>query len=409
MKFRLFILVLLGNISFTPAQEIATEKNWLNEIENSCDLVKPNMLSNHPLGIFISRINHNFKIRAAEKSSFSVDISSGNVMLPYVKSYQLTNPVDQLLAESVPWHIREFMFDLDKVPAKTKEFIADGVIRSYRFTFTLPISVHHELSFSLRSYSLDKGKYPFSILTSDASIEWFHSNIAGGEDPFSRRHYGFDQATIAYKDENNKTITIRNGDFIIPGVELTYFYYPKLNMNEKHKLYLNFGTHIGINTSRYNPVMDFGISSSAIKKIIVRNKNVLSVGVSSGALRQRLLEYGSRVNFSNQNYLCSIEGLVDYKKKLRNNNSISWGINYAFQNSYSKKGDYKHTVFTGERIKTHWQQTLYHTFKDLEGWNFICTYSVKQISYFVYLREDIKLDNAPDLQAGFGIKLSLKR
>ncbi|MGO4819242.1 alpha/beta hydrolase-fold protein [Flavobacterium sp. W22_SRS_FP1] len=44
----------------------------------------------------------------------------------------------------------------------------------------------------------------------------------------------------------------------------------------------------------------------------------------------------------------------------------------------------------------------------LEGWSFICSYSVKQFSYYVYIREDLKLDNAPDLQTGFGVKMSLK-
>jgi hypothetical protein len=48
-------------------------------------------------------------------------------------------------------------------------------------------------------------------------------------------------------------------------------------------------------------------------------------------------------------------------------------------------------------------------YESLEGWSFICTYSVKQFSYFVSIREDLRLDNAPDLQTGFGVKMSFKR
>ena len=408
MKYFLFIFFLFGINSLASAQSPLEELMNL-EIENTSDIIKPNLVSNHPLGMYISRINHNFKVRSPEKYSFSLDVSSGNVMLPYVKSYELTNPTDRKFAETFSWHDREFKFNLNTVPAQTKEFIADGVIRSYRFTFSVPLSVHHELSFSMRAYSLDSGKYPFSIFTSDETIEWFHSTIAGGEDPFSRRYYGLNKAKISYRDENYNVLSMNDGDFRIPGIEANYFYYPKMEMNKKHKIYLNFGAHVGINTSRYNPVIDLGISSSVIKKIIVRDKNILSIGLSAGALRQRFIQFGEIVNISNQTFLNSFEGLIDYKRKLRNNKWISYGINYAVQTSYNKTSDFDHVVLTGERIKPHWQQTFSHLYKNLEGWNFICTYSVKQFSYFVSLREDLRLDNAPDLQTSFGVKMSFKR
>ena len=407
MKYRLFLFIFFAFISNSIAQSDTTDV-FTTEIENSSDIIKPNILSNHPFGIYISRLNHNFNVRSPDKYSFSFDFSSGNVVLPYVKAYELTDPNDQQKAESMAWHKREFEFDLTKVPANTKEFAADGVIRSYRFTFTLPITVHHELNFSLRMNSLDGGKYPYSIFTSDESIEWFHSNIAGGEDPFSRRYYGLNKAGISYKDESDKVLTMNNGDFIFSGIDINYNYYPKLEMNKKH-IYLNFGTQLGINTSSYNPVADFGISSSILKKMLIRNKNTLSYGVSAGVLRQHFLQYGDRVNISNKDFLYSFEGLIDYKIKLRNTNRLSFGINYNLQTSYSNKKDLDHIILTGERINTHWQKTISHLYDTLEGWNFICTYSTRRFSYFVYLREDLNLDNAPDLQTGIGVKMSIKR
>jgi hypothetical protein len=407
MKYTFLLFVLWLSIPLALAQS-TKEDLLLFEIENDSDIVKPNLVSNHPLGMYISRINHNFKVRSPDKYSFSIDVSSANVALPYVKSYELTNSMDRQFSANFPWHDREFKFDLNTVPAQTKEFIADGVIRSYKFTFTLPLSINHELSLGIRSFSLDKGKYPFSRFTSDETLEWFHSNIAGGEDPFSRRYYGLNQAKIAYRDENNRLITMNNGDFRVPGIEINYFYYPQLEMNKKHKIYFNFGTHLGINISKYNPVADIGISSSAIKKILVKNKNILTIGLSAGALRQRFIKYGERVNLSNQTFLYSFEGLLDYKRKLKNHNSISYGINYTFQTSYDTKKDFDHIILTGQRIKTHWQQTFSHLYKNLEGWTFICTYSVKQLSYFVSIREDLRLDNAPDIQTALGVKMSFR-
>lgn len=408
MKYCFFLYVILVVNSFVSAQSI-TDDFRKNEIENSPDILKPNTLSTHPLGINVSRINHDFKVRSPEKYSFSFEISSGNVFLPYVKSYELTNPTDQKIAESIPWHNREFQFNLNEVPSKTREFIADGVIRSYNFTFNLPLNTNHELSFGLRAYSLDNGKYPISLVTSDESIEWFHSNIAGGEDPFSRRYYGLNKAGISYRDENNNLLKINDGDFKISGIQVNYFYYPKLEINKTHNVYFNFGSHLGINTTRYNPVADIGVSSSVIKKIVFQDKNILTLGLSSGALRQRFIEFGNRVNFNNRIFLYSLEGLVNYKKKLKSNNYISYGINYSFQTSYNKKKEFDHIVLTGKRIKTHWQQTFYHLYQNLQGWNAIFTYSTKQFSYFIYLREDVKLDNSPDLQSGIGVKMSFLR
>jgi hypothetical protein len=407
MKTIILLFVLLGFFVSTSAQYKGDEFMSI-AIENSTDLIKPNLLSNHPLGMYISRINHNFKIRSAEKYSLSFEVSSANVMLPYVKSYELTDQSHRNLAAGVAWYNREFLFNLSDVPSKVKEFTADGIIRSYKFNFSHALSKNHELHFGLRSYSLDKGKYPFSFFTSDESIEWFHSNIAGGEDPFSRRHYGLNKAEISYKDENNNFVTMHNGDFRIAGIELSYFYYPKLKINKKKQIYLNFGTHFGVNISKYNPVADIGFSSSVIKKLVVRDKNILTVGLSAGALRQRFIKFGDRVNISNQTVLYSFEGLLDYKKKLQNNNTISYGLNYAFQTSYNNKNDFEHIILTGQRLRTHWQQTLSHLYNTLEGWNIICTYSVNKFSYFIYAREDLKLDNAPDIQTGFGLKIALK-
>lgn len=408
MKHPLFLFIFFV-FSCNAIAQSDNKDFWNKEIENSSDVIKPYVLSTHPFGIYISRLNHNFNVRSPDKYSFSFEVSSGNVVLPYVKSYELTDPNDQKIAENLPWHVLEYAFDLNKVPSHVKEFAADGVIRSYRFTFTLPITVHHELNFNLRINSLDGGKYPYSIFTSDETIEWFHRNIAGGKDPFSRHYYGLNKAGISYKDENGKVLTMNNGNFTIPGIDINYNYYPKLEMNEKHHIYLNFGAQLGINTSKYNPVADFGVSSSILKKMIIKDKNILSFGASAGVLRQHIIEYGDRVNISNQDFLYSFEGLVDYKVKLKNNNHLSYGINYNFQTSYFKKKDIDHIVLTGERINTHWQKTISHLYDNLEGWSFICTYSTRRFSYFVYFREDLNLDNAPDFQTGIGLKMSIKK
>ena len=74
--------------------------------------------------------------------------------------------------------------------------VIDAVIKEFRIGINFPIAKRHELSITLRSYLITKGKYPFSFFTSDENVEWFHSNIAGGEDPYGRRYYGLNQVNL---------------------------------------------------------------------------------------------------------------------------------------------------------------------------------------------------------------------
>ena len=74
MKYLLFLLALfVFNIS--ALAQSGNNDFWNKEIENSSDIIKPNILSNHPLGIYISRLNHNFNVRSPDKYSFSFEVS----------------------------------------------------------------------------------------------------------------------------------------------------------------------------------------------------------------------------------------------------------------------------------------------------------------------------------------------
>ena len=203
-----------------------------------------NTLSVHPFGVFISRINNNFQLKPDRKISISANISSGNVWLPYVKAYNPLNEDDRIAMKKIVWHKRQYEYDLINSPSKTTEFHADGVIRQYQVKFNYPISDKHELKTDIRMFSLDRGNVPASLLTSVKFIEWYHSNIAGGEDLFGRKAYGLDQARIRYKDENGKRLELDNGDFMFSGIDLSYYYYPHFNSFEKHRIYTNVGLQI---------------------------------------------------------------------------------------------------------------------------------------------------------------------
>ena len=193
MRKTIFVLLFtIPNLLFSQQKDSIYFKNG---IEN------PSLLSTHHFGIFSSRINSNFKHKAGRKSTVTFSSESGNTFHPYVEAYLPKNLTIRETFRDKIWYNRHFDFvDQATTPADYMNMIVDAVIKGFRFQITLPIAKEHEINIHLRSFLITKGKYPFSFITSDESIEWFHSNIAGGEDPYGRRHYGLNQVNFKYTD-----------------------------------------------------------------------------------------------------------------------------------------------------------------------------------------------------------------
>ncbi len=346
---------------------------------------------------------------ADRKMSVTTNYSSGNVWLPYVKSYSPVNEEDRLAMQNFPWHEREWRYDVTNSPSKTMEFHADGVFREYQIKFNFPIANNHEIKINNRMFSIDYGNIPYSFLTSDQIIEWFHSNIYGGEDPFARKAYGFNQAKLRYKDANGKTIQLNNGDFVFSGIDLSYYYYPDFIFLSSRNIYTNLGFQLGINSSRVNPSLDLGLNFTLLKKISLRNsRNQLDLGFSSSALRQKIVHFGNSVELSNKKYLCSLELLLEYVKRFNDGSYFSIATTWSVQSSYYRKSDFESLVLTGQRISTHWNHAISHLYTPLTSNTLVFTYAKGNIALWVYLKEDLLVDNAPDVQTGIGLACYLK-
>ena len=234
----------------------AQTENDSIDVRNSPSVFYGNRLSTHPLGILSSRTDHNFQTETAQKISLAITLASGNVWLPYVKAYQPLNEEDLHHMRSLDWNDRDYFYDQENSPSKASSFQADGVFRFYQIRLNLPLSEKHELKINARAFTLDEGKVPWSLLTSDQLIEWFHSNISGGEDPFARRIYGLDQAYMNFLDEDGKTLEINKGQFTFSGIDLVYNHYPHFKGLRKHNIHTNFGIQLGTNVSHFNPSLD---------------------------------------------------------------------------------------------------------------------------------------------------------
>lgn len=236
----LFAAILIFS-QFSFSQDLISDPSLDENI-----IKKASVVSTHPFGIFFSRWQGNFQTKPLGDQNMSVNLESGNVWSPLVTAYIPNNSEDRNFVSQYPWHNREFRVDVDTLDAQTLEVQNDGVIKGLRINLNLPINSKSELKVGIRSFLLTGGKFPFSILTSDDTIEYFHENIAGGEDPFDRQLYPLNEAQIRYKDRNNRVMNINKGDFILSGFELSYYRYPKEILKGFD---FNYGAHIGINTT----------------------------------------------------------------------------------------------------------------------------------------------------------------
>jgi hypothetical protein len=367
-----------------------------------------NRVSTHPFGIFISRINHNFQTAPARKTSLIFNISNGNVWLPYVKAYFPLSEADRNAMRKFVWHEREGNFNKENTPSQTMEFHADGIIRLYQLKLNIPLSVKQEMSFSARAFSVDPGKVPYSLLTSDQFIEWYHSNLSRFEDPFARKVYGYNKVKIQYTDKKGKELQLKNGDFIFSGFEISYYYYPAFKKLEKNKIYTNLGLQLGVNTTSINPSADLGLDGSVIKQFNLVSGKQVHFGISAAALHQKLASFGQGVQLSNNKYLISTEMLLDYILPLKHKSYVSFTTTYFIQSSYNKKSERDYYVLTGDRISTHWHYSISHLYRALTANYFIITLSKGDFTYSVYAREDLLVDNAPDVQTGIGFKMNFR-
>ncbi|MDO5968428.1 hypothetical protein Q4Q35_01275 [Flavivirga aquimarina] len=388
---------------------IAQQKDSLS-IKNGID--NPTLLATHHFGIFSSRINQNFKLSPPKKPTLDISSISGNNFHPFVEGYFPKDPAVREAQSKLIWYSRNFNFiDQETTPADYLNIIIDAVIKEFRLRVNLPLGKKHELGVTLRSYLITKGKNPFSFFTGDETIEWFHSNIQGGEDPFGRRFYGLNQVHFNYLDKNGNTLELNNNDFFIGGIELNHFYYPTLSINKTRNIFFNLGSHLGVNTSKFNSSLDIGVSANVIKKIKFKNSYELDIGIGGNLLRKNLIDFKKVIDLGNNPFLATFEGDIEITKYTKKGHFNAFGINYNLQSRYNKKEEASYYQLLGnwEDIKGGWQHGVSTLYKTQTNWSFIYSYGHPNYKISIYFKEDFLITNAPDFQTGVSLKIPLSK
>ena len=396
------ILVIIFGFCFILKAQQQDSTYFKNGIE------KPSILSTHHFGIFSSRINTNFKIKPQKHTTAEFHSASGNNFHPFVETYIPQEPQVQKEQSKLIWYNRNFRFEnQETTPADYMNIVIDAVIKEFRIGVNFPLAKKHDLNISLRSYLITKGKHPFSFFTGDESIEWFHSNVAGGEDPYGRRYYGLNQVNFKYQDRHGNILELNNNDFFLSGIELNHYYYPTLTKLNAKNIYLNFGSHLGVNTSKYNNSLDFGLSVNAVKKITLKNNFELNTGVGVNTLRKNVINFKDVIDLGNNPYLGTIEGNIQISKFTKQKNYNALSVNYQIQSSYNqqKEADYYRLIGKWQEINGGWQHGFSTLYTSLSYWTFIYTYGRPNFTMSLYFIEDFNVNNAPDFQTGLSIKI----
>jgi len=370
---------------------------------------KPSMLPIHHFGIFSARINQNFKKHPVKNTKLQFTFASANIFHPFVELFLPEDEAIRNKFKETIWFNRHFFIDQETTPATYENITIDGVFKNLRVDYMKKINSKHELQLTLRSYLITTGKYPFSTITSDEFIEWFHSNIAGGEDPFGRKYYGINQVNIKYQDRNGTSLSLREGQFFVAGLEINHFYYPSISSLKEKNIALNFGTHFGINTTKYNPSIDLGLSGNILKEWFFNNNNQFRAGLGLAVLRKNTINFDNIVNLGNNRFLGSLEAMIEFTKYSSKKNYHSFGVNYQVQSSFHKRDEANYYQLVGlwKEIHSGWQNGFQKLYEYQSAWSFLYTYGHKKYKLSIYAKQDLYLNNSPDIQTGFSLNIPI--
>lgn len=367
---------------------------------------KPFILATHPLGQFIGRISHNFNTAPVKHRTLSFGMSSANVWQPEVKGYFPHDAQVTQTLSSVRWDQRDSVFQAYPRNYDSSVFSADGVLRTFHVSLRMNLSSSSELEVIGRALLLSGGQPSTAWLTSDGFIEWFHSHIKGGEDPFARRQFPFNEAGISYQDRKGKQFRLRQGSFIVPGIQVNYYRYANRLWLNSHHMQAAFGVHAALNTVTFNTSLDAGLSGTLQKQFNYGRRHVYTLGVAGSVLRQKVVHFGSGVEFSHNKVLKSAECMFEYRKATTRQRHWALALNFYYLDPYHPAEEFDQVTPVGNRLSSHWHLALTHMYRNSQYWSLVYSYG-RSVIWSFYALQDFKVNNGPDFQTGASVCIPL--
>ncbi|WP_452228903.1 hypothetical protein [Lacinutrix sp. MEBiC02404] len=402
-SFYLFIFTLVLFPFITFSQQVDSIPTTIKN-----GITKPSIVSSHPFGIFFSRLQGNFKTHATKKAVVNISLESANVWGPPVTTYVPNDEATRNEARKYDWDLAQYHFDVEDLDAETFQLQIDGVIKSIKANVAFNLSDNKELVVALRVAMLTNGEYPLSFFTSDKFIEDFHSKIAGGEDPFDRKVFKLNDAGIKYTDRNGNTAELEKNDVFLSGIETYYYYYPEWLINKNKSFFMNLGSHLGTNLSKYNTSIDLGVSVNAVKKIAFKNENYAQIGASLGSLRKNAINLKKdNVQFGTNNYVAFLESALEYNFISKKGSTHSIGLDFYIQTSLNKKKELDYIIpIRHPDAHDAWGTGTTNLYKNNNYWTLLYSFT-RKVTTTIYLQQDLTVNNNPDIQTGVSVSFKI--
>jgi hypothetical protein len=233
--------------------------------------------------------------------------------------------------------------------------------------------------------------------------------VAGGEDAFGRRVYGLNRVNFEYRDAHGREISMQKGELFLGGIEASYHYYPQLNALNDKNIYLNTTLHAGWNTTRFNRSIDAGVSLNMVKEWQLKNGTLWQAAIGGSLLRRNLIDFDQNVDLGSNDFLGSGEIMIEWTDFTDQGNYNSIGLNYQEQTRYRSKTEEDYFQLNGDwsRINAGWHNAYTTLLRSLSSWTLHYTHGRKRIHYYGYIKEDLKVNNAPDLESGIGVRFRI--
>lgn len=376
---------------------------WAQSPDSLSSLSLPNVHGTHPLTSFYGRIHPVYAL-PVKKHAVSFSYGSGNVWLPPVKTYHPLYDSAFTRLHQVPWHKRDSVYQLMPQHHDSSSFSADGVLRTLHITYQRKSGKHGVWQVQARGLLVTSGRY--TLLVSDRFIEQFHSHVAGGEDPFSRRIYGFNAAGVHYTSRNGRSIHLGNNQFVFQGVSVDYVYQIPWLVLKQHLWNVLVQTNLTTNTSSFYRTIDAGGAVQAVKTIPLSHNSQLQLAASVQSMQLNVLRAPKAEPFTSHSHLWQYTALCSYSRS-SHKPLLNWQITAMFnrQRALSNPSETERQVIAGNRYTTHWHMASTHLYRPTENWVLIFT-SGNRWRWSYYLRQDFLVDNAPDFQTGASVAFS---
>lgn len=142
---------------------------------------------------------------------------------------------------------------------------------------------------------------------------------------------------------------------------------------------------------------------------MLKNGNEFHFAIGGSLLHKNIINFNNVIDLGNNTYLGSYESEIEFTKYTKKKNYHAFGINYQLQTRFNKLKEASYYKLLGKwkEINAGWQNGVSTLYEKLSAWTFLYTYAQPNYKIMLFIKEDILVNNAPDVQTGISVKIPI--